>query len=387
MMLLKNSIVLLTLSLQVSVAVAQHKIQLKVGELPSYHSAGDDIYLAGSFNGWNPGDAKYRFTRDEQNNYLLNINLPAGTYEFKLTRGAWDKGESALNGKPVSNRSLHVSSDTLIVLDVTGWADHFPSTPPKSTASRQVRVMDTAFYMPQLNRYRRIWVYLPACYDSCKKRYPVLYMHDGQNLFDDLTSYSGEWGVDEYLDTLGPHVNHCIVVAIDHGGSLRLNEYSPHDFELTGLGAMSSSGKGEGAAYADFLVKTLKPYIDTHYRTAKGKNNTAIAGSSMGGMISLYAVLRYPKVFGAAGVFSPAFWIAPAIYDDIEKMGKKVKSKIYFYAGKKESETMVPGTLKAHELMSRYSRSELQSVIRDEGTHNESTWRKEFPLFYQWINQ
>ena len=107
----------------------------------------------------------------------------------------------------------------------------------------------------------------------------------------------------------------------------------------------------------------------------------------MGGLISLYAVLKYPKIFGTAGVFSPAFWIAPPIYSDIKKRGKKVSSKIYFYAGKLENEVMTSGMLHAYEAMSGVSKSKMQKVIRDEGRHNEATWRKEFPLFFQWMNQ
>ena len=165
-----------------------------------------------------------------------------------------------------------------------------------------------------------------------------------------------------------------------------MNEYSPYDFNLEGLGTLSTSNKGEGSAYVDFIVRTLKPFIDKNYRTVKNKANTAIAGSSMGGLISLYAVLKYPRIFGAAGVFSPAFWVAPAIFDDIKAKGKKVNSKIYFFAGKLEGERMVPDMLKAYEAMSKVSKSKMRAVIRDDGKHNEATWRKEFPLFYKWIN-
>jgi len=98
-------------------------------------------------------------------------------------------------------------------------------------------------------------------------------------------------------------------------------------------------------------------------------------------------VLKYPKVFGAAGVFSPAFWIAPAIYTDVEKRGKKVSSKIYFYAGKLEEERMTSGMLQAYSALSRVSKSKIQKIIGEEGRHNEATWRKEFPFFYQWMNQ
>jgi len=177
------------------------------------------------------------------------------------------------------------------------------------------------------------------------------------------------------------------VVAVDNGGTKRLNEYCPYDFILDSVSNGHDVNKGEGNEYVDFLVKTLKPFIDKKYRTEKDKANTAIAGSSMGGLISLYATLKYPKVFGATGVFSPAFWLAPQIFTDIEKKGKKVSSKIYFYAGKLENEVMTSGTIKAYEAMSKVSKSTMRKVIRDDGQHNEATWRTEFPLFYRWINQ
>jgi len=245
----------------------------------------------------------------------------------------------------------------------------------KSSASGNVIIIDTAFAIPQLQRSRKIWVYLPAGYSTSKKKYPVLYMHDGQNVFDNATSYAGEWGVDEFLDSV--KLKESIVVAIDNGLNKRMNEYNPYDSERF--------GKGEGGLYVDFLVKTLKPYIDKKYRTKKCRKSRFIAGSSMGGLISLYAVLKYPRVFGGAGIFSPAFWVAPKIYDDIQSKGRKVKGKLYFYAGKQEGETMVPYMLKAFEALTSVSRSKISTVIRDEGRHNEATWRKEFPLFYAWI--
>lgn len=381
--------VLLTilLSFNIAMAMSQHMTRLRIKSLPPFHPSGSNIYLAGSFNGWNPQDKDFMFRRDTAGNYVIEVKLAEGSYEYKITRGGWDKAECKKDGASTANRFLKTGGDQVIELSIEEWSDRFPAAPAKSTASKNVKVIDTAFLMPSLKRTRRVWIYLPECYDSCKKRFPVLYMHDGQNLFDNATSYSGEWGVDEYLDSLSAEANHCIVVAVDHGGNQRLNEYSPFDFELKGIGAMSKSSKGEGKEYIEFLVKTLKPFIDKNYRTAKGKANTAIAGSSMGGLISLYAVLKYPGVFGAAGVFSPAFWVVPGIFDEIKSTGKKVNAKIYFYAGKLEGETMVPDMLKAYEEMSRVSKSKMQAVIRDDGKHNESTWRNEFPLFYEWINK
>jgi predicted alpha/beta superfamily hydrolase len=367
--------------------MAQNTIHLQITSLPPYHPSGSNIYAAGSFNGWNPQDENYKFQHDNSGNYFLDLKLDKGSYEYKITRGDWDKVECKTGGKGLANRILKIEKDEKIELTIEEWSDRFPAAPKKSTASKNVTIIDTAFLIPQLKRTRRIWIYLPECYNSCTKRFPVLYMHDGQNLFDDATSYSGEWGIDEYLDSLGIDANQCIVVGIDNGGTKRLNEYCPYDFSLTGIAANSTSNKGEGNEYVDFLVKTLKPFIDKNYRTVRNKANTAIAGSSMGGLISLYAALKYPRVFGAVGVFSPAFWVAPKIFDDIKAKGKKVSSKIYFYAGKLEGEQMVPGMLKAYETMSKVSKSPMQAVIRDDGRHNEPTWRKEFPLFYQWINK
>ncbi|PZR28281.1 MAG: esterase [Citrobacter freundii] len=279
----------------------------------------------------------------------------------------------------MNNRQLKTNDARVIAVEVQEWSDRFPAQPRKSTASANVHVIDTAFLIPQLKRTRRVWIYLPPDYTADQtKRFPVMYMHDGQNVFDDATSYSGEWGVDEYLDSTSRINRQTIVVAVDHGGSKRLNEYNPYDNE--------KFGKGEGNEYVDFLVKTLKPYIDKHYRTLKDRSNTFIAGSSMGGLISLYAVLKYPEVYGGAGIFSPAFWISGTkIFDDITAKAKKVNARIYFYGGKLEGETMVPDMQKAYDLILRYSGSPASIHIAEDGKHNEPTWRKEFPLFFEWV--
>lgn len=355
---------------------AQYQVSFIVKRLPSYNKLSDKIYLVGSFNNWNPKDEKL-VMKKVQNTYGITIELAKGMYEYKFTEGGWDKAESGNNGFPTGNRKIVVNSDTVINVEIEHWADHFPKKERVSTASKNVHILDSSFYIPQLDRYRRIWIYLPENYQASKKMYPVLYMQDGQNVFDDATSGFGEWGVDEALDSLGAKHKEIIVVAIDNGGDKRLNEYSPYDME--------KYGKGEGDQYVDFLVQTLKPFIDKHYRTKKDERNTFVAGSSMGGLISFYAILKYPEVFGGAGIFSPAFWITPQLKNIDPQKAKKVKGKIYFYAGGQESETMVPDMLYVFEQMKKYSKAKMQTVIRAEGKHNEPTWRDEFPLFYQWI--
>lgn len=352
---------------------AQQTVHMEITQLPSYHPTGSDIYIAGSFNGWNPQDEKYKFTRNDQGHYYFDLSLSAGNYEYKITRGAWDKAECKTGGSSIQNRTLTIPGDNKIGLTVEEWADRYPAKPKVSTASKNVQVLDTAFLIPQLNRTRRIWIYLPSDYSiNTSKRYPVLYMQDGQNLFDDATAYAGEWGVDEFMDSLKE--GQSIVVGIDHGGDKRMTEYNPYD--------NTRFGKGEGKQYVDFLVKTLKPVIDKRFRTLPDIANTGIAGSSMGGLISMYAVLKYPKVFGKAGVFSPSFWITDSkIFADMRK-ADKIRSYIYLYGGRKEGEQMIDDLVKVPDNLKKVR---ITTVLRDQGLHNEARWRLEFPLFYRAI--
>ena len=192
-----------------------------------------------------------------------------------------------------------------VAVSVAAWRSGGPAAPRATTASRSVTLLSERFAIPQLGRARRVWLYLPPDYGWSTKRYPVLYMHDGHNVFDSATSFAGEWGVDETLDSLQAAGDWgAIVVAVDNGGMHRMDEYNPW------RASDAKNGGGEGDAYVEFVAKTLKPYIDAHYRTRSDPQSTAVIGSSMGGLISLYATLKYPEVFGRAGVFSCACWIA-----------------------------------------------------------------------------
>jgi alpha-glucosidase len=363
---------------------AQHTVRFSISSLPKYQPSDSSLYLAGSFNGWNPQNKDYRFQKDAKGNYFFETKLADGLHEFKITKGGWDKVECKTGGAGMQNRVLKLSSDTIINLNIEEWADRYPAKPRKSTASKNVHIIDTAFLIPQLNRTRKIWIYLPPDYTTSSKKYAVLYMHDGQNVFDDATSYAGEWSVDEFMDSLKDKA--CIVVGIDNGGTKRINEYCPYDFN-TRIGGGGVQGKGEGDQYVDFLAKTLKPFIDKNYRTLSDKSHTYIAGSSMGGIISMYAVLKFPDVFGGAGVFSPAFWVGPKIFDDVKDKGSKVHSKIYFYAGGKESDRMVPDMMRVYDDMKKLSKpsENFTSFVDENAQHNEAAWRKYFPQFYLWL--
>lgn len=354
------------------------KLTIILSELPQIKMAHSTLFLAGDFNNWNPQNDTHKFIINEQSQHQLTLSLPISTVNFKLTKGSWEKVECNRNGEAINNRSIKLNKDTTIFLKVAAFSDQFSKQTIKSTASKNVRILDSAFYIPQLGVKRRIWIYLPSSYQNIKNKFPVLYMQDGQNLFDSATSGFGEWGVDEVLDSLSKlPVNESIIVGIDNGGADRLNEYNPFE---------SRFGKGKGDDYVDFIVKTLKPYLDKNYRTIKSPGNTAIAGSSMGGLISLYAAIKYPKTFGVAGIFSPAFWISPLIYDFIEQSKLNRKTKFYFLVGALESKEMVPDMQKMYDLLIEkgHSKKNLRFVTKPDGQHSEWFWRREFPEFYKW---
>jgi predicted alpha/beta superfamily hydrolase len=243
--------------------------------------------------------------------------------------------------------------------------------------SKDVRILDTAFSIPQLNRKRRIWIYLPPNYAHSRKRYPVIYLQDGQNVFDDYTAAFGEWGVDETVDSvISKKRQASIIVAVDNGPG-RMTEYNPYSFR--------EYGKGEGDEYVDFLALTLKPYIDKHYRTMPSALNTVVAGSSMGGLISYYALLKYPAVFGKGGIFSPSFWVAEEIKKLTDSVGSKVTGKIFFYMGGLEGTEHINNLKDITDNLGENSSVLLYSVIDPKSGHNEAAWRKWFPEFYNWI--
>ncbi|WP_420630546.1 alpha/beta hydrolase [Candidatus Leptofilum sp.] len=184
-------------------------------------------------------------------------------------------------------------------------------------------------YSPQLANERDILIYLPPSYEHSQSHYPVLYMHDGYNLFDEATSYTGEWHVDETMQQLAHDENlEAIVVGIPNMGVERLAEYSPFIDE--------KYGGGRGEDYLAFLVHMVKPLVDTSFRTLPNKRNTGLFGSSMGGLISLYGFFHHPAVFGFAGVMSPSLWFANSAIFEYLKQAPFQQGKIYLDAGTRE---------------------------------------------------
>ncbi|MBG8554902.1 alpha/beta hydrolase-fold protein [Hymenobacter guriensis] len=368
-------------------AYAQTTIRLT--SVPATTPTDATLYIAGSFNDWDPGSAAYSLAKNTDGTY--QITLPAsitGKLEFKFTRGSWDKVETSAQQADVSNRTYTATgAPATVELQVANWKDLGGGSGGCASTALQpnVQVVNASFSIPQLGgRTRRIWIYLPVDYATSARRYPVLYMHDGQNVFDKCTSFSGEWGVDEALRQLqqsGQDPTGTIVVAVDNGGNSRLNEYSPWP------NAEYKSG-GEGDKYVDFLVETLKPYIDQQYRTLTGREYTGIAGSSMGGLISVYAALKYQNVFSKVGVFSPAFWFArQPLFDYVKTAGHQQPIKFYFLAGAKESETMVPLMAEMRDALQQqgFAAADMSYHVLEDGQHAEWFWQREFPAAFQWL--
>jgi predicted alpha/beta superfamily hydrolase len=349
---------------------------IQVASIPANTPAPDKIYIAGNFNNWNPADANYILqSSGGTGQYQLVLNPSPGMLEYKFTRGNWSTVEGNASGKYIPNRILRYDGKPQTIrLDIAGWQDR--DAGGGGTAAPNVFELDDDFYIPQLGRKRRVWVYLPPDYATAKKRYPVLYMHDGQNLFDNESSSFGEWQLDEALNNLFNQGDYgCIVIGIDHGGAKRQDEYSPWK--------NPEYGGGEGAQYLDFVVKTLKPYVDSVYRTLPGCETTGIAGSSMGGLISMYAITERPEVFCRAGVFSPAFWFA----DHVRSHPKRQPGKVYFLAGGNEPDYVETDIIKVGNAMlsAGYMPQDINLTVPPDGQHSEWFWRREFPAAYRWM--
>jgi predicted alpha/beta superfamily hydrolase len=328
----------------------------------------DTLYLAGDFNRWNPKDP-YFMAIKKNDKYIFNGSFNDSIIRFKITTGTWKFCEGNIKNQTRQNRELNLNSSDTFYLKITGWQIE-KDTVIHSTSSNQVSLITDSFYIPQLNKYRRLWIYLPKDYHSSIKRYPVLYLHDGQNLFDDSLSYSGEWKVDETLaelEVLNQPIP--IVIGIDNGNKDRLKEYCPW--------VHLEYGGGEGIQYANFLVTTLKPFIDRQYRTLPERKSSFIGGSSLGGLISHYLIFKYPDIFSKALVYSPAYWINQEVFE-FTKSNHTDSVTLYMNLGTLEGLKMVSDFEKMKGLLYQLNNKNNHQFRLVEGErHHESFWQKE----------
>jgi len=353
------------------------QVTMVITELPN-GSAEDEIYISGNFEKWSGGSEKYKLKK-LNGNYRITLNDSQSEIEFKFTKGTWDSVELNADGSNKGNRtySFEKKNDTLEI-SIERWSDQ---TASMSTAMSNVKILAEDFFMPELNKNRKIWIFLPSSYENSSQKYPVIYMHDGQNLFDDKLAYGGEWGVDESLNRLSKEKKlDFIVIGIENGGAERISEYSPWDLS-------KYNAKAEGEAYVNFIIETLKPYVDDNYRTLSDRNSTAIMGSSLGGIISHYAALKHPEIFGKSVVFSPSFSLYPQFLDFTEEHARIKNSKMYFMAGDQESANMVNDMNTIVEVMlnAGFPKTNIKSKIVVGGEHNESLWKNEFQNAITWL--
>lgn len=228
---------------------------------------------------------------------------------------------------------------------------------------------------PQLHTQKKTWVYLPYNYHSNNESLPVVYMHDGQVLFDRSSPYTGEQRADEVLDELQLPL---IIVGIEHGEEKRNEELTPFTNE--------KYGGGNGDSYLEFIVDTLIPHINKNYRAKTGAENTFIMGKSLGALISYYALLKYPKVFGKAVAFSPSFWFNDAIYA-LTDQAPKTGAKIYFMAGTNEGKAMIANMERIAEILKPKLQNENDIYLKivKGGKHNDKLWGRELKDAVLWL--
>ncbi len=335
--------------------------------VPDSLATGDTLYIAGNarqLGNWQPNAVPLGHMN--KTTYQLKVKLPRNaSIEYKFTRGSWQKEEVLADGTVPGNKYLTVTQNQTITHHILNWRDLFYKSVGGITGNFRYH---HRFHANKLENERTILVWLPASYDAdIQKRYPVLYMHDGQNLFDPGTSFIGvDWQMDETADSLiaQGEIEEIIIVGI-YNTVNRLEEYSDTE---------------KGRAYMDFIVSDVKPFIDSTYRTMGDRDHTGVMGSSMGGLISFYLIWRYPEIFSKAGCLSTSLlWKDGALLKEIENFaGQKPKIKIYLDSSGKGSE----GRMKPDYenlialLISKGFREgiDLEYYFDKEGDHSERSW-------------
>jgi enterochelin esterase-like enzyme len=247
-----------------------------------------------------------------------------------------------------------------------------------TTVAGDLRLHD--FKSVRLGGTRRVAVWLPPGYGADDvRRFPVLYLHDGQNLFDNATAFGEEWQVDETATALieAREIQPLIVVGIYNGGNKRIEEYTTAVDTLRWWRRMSVRGK-----HGPMLAEELKPWIDKTYRTLPDASNTAIGGSSMGGLASLRVALRYYRIFGKAAVMSPSvWWNDRELLWEVEALpdtgGGPLPVRIWLDAGTAEAPSVIPDVRALRDALERKGwrpGTDLAYMEADGAGHDERAW-------------
>lgn len=354
--------------------LSQTKIEIRIiSTLPSDQK----VFIAGNkpeLGNWNPDKISLNKVNDSTWSKVFEFKI-GETIEYKLTLGSWEK--EALNeiGKKSGNNIIKILKDTVLVFNITSWGYSQTNISGQITGNvRYLKHFKGRSVLP-----RDIIVWLPPSYDSLPGNYyPVLYMHDGQNVIDPLTSSFGvDWQIDEVADSLirAKSIQEIIIIGI-YNTENRGSEYN--DTEL-------------GQAYINFIIEELKPFIDENYRTLPDRKSTTVCGSSSGGLISFLMGWEYSDVFSKSACFSPAFKISNIDYIAPVKnyMGAKKNLKIFIYnGGIGLEEQLQPGIDEMMLVLKDKGFIESQDLlfIKDSSAeHNESAWAKNVYRFIEFF--
>ncbi len=339
------------------------------------------VFITGNFNKWNPKDATFVLKNIDNNTYTIEIDdeqLPA-IIEYKYTRGGWGNVEIDRFGNITPNRKIK-KGDAPNEDIVEKWRINWG--PFKEEFSPIVEIISEKFFIPQLNRTRKIWALLPYNYHKTDKTYPVLYLQDAQNLFNEGSAF-GNWEIDKKMSILAEYGRgDVIIIAIENGSEDRIKEYILDNDSIT--------KNAEGKKYIRFLADTLKPYVDSVYRTKPEREFTGIGGSSLGGLISIYSGFLYPEVYSKLLIFSPSLWVNPE--NNFPQMNFKnpYEIKVYMYGGEMEGSQMTERIALFEKTLESWENShsiqfEFKISINDEGKHQEFYWSQEFPRAVEWL--
>lgn len=346
--------------------------------IPDYTPAEDIIYLSSNLNNWKIGDPEYALHKNSEDNWEITVDKPDGypwnSFYYYFTRGSHKTmvRDSVDLANGPSPQIFFTENDTISVR-ILNWYDN-PNKP--STSSWNVSRISEDFPIPQLDRTRGISIYLPPDYNNSEESYPVIYLNDGQEAFDLYKAYNyepDEWGIDEVLNEMASEgITVPIVVAIDHNGDKRLDELSPWLYTHSRFWGSPILG-GEGDEYIDFITNTLKPYIDSTYRTLSDPDNTCIMGSSLGGLISIYGALKRPDVFRKAGLFSPAYEVSDSVWDFVRDIDKVHPMRLYQLVGKEETWAYINNVRKMDRELSDlgFFEDEIKYKIVEGGEHHK----------------
>jgi predicted alpha/beta superfamily hydrolase len=293
----------------------------------------------------------------------------AVTYKFKMDRVA-DPREGWEEGR---NRQLFLRQSAQTVTRL------FNAPPDPVVTSRVGTIHAHPAFPSRIVAPRDVQVYLPPGYERERpRRYPVLYLHDGQNVFD-AASMGMEWQVDETAEALiqAGRIEPLIVVAVANTDARR-DEYTPTYVEWKRPDGSTSKGGGKANLYGRFLTEELKPFIDRTYCTRQDAASTAVGGASLGGLVSLWLALEHPRVFGNALAVSTAVeWDDNVILKKIAALPRMVPVRVWVDAGSRENEKFVSGARRLRDALARKGwkpGTDLEYVEQEGGQHDEISW-------------